>query len=133
MVISANVYANQGGLIVPSRSHRAAAALSVLSLLIFSCTAGAPQPTPTRVAASLPPTGQPPAATDAPTASPAAPPTVGPASPAITAGPGLSLEIPSDPALFGTGLVPDGWQIVEDATGACRIAAPPDWTTGIAP
>lgn len=41
--------------------------------------------------------------------------------------------IPTDPALLGTGLVPEGWQIVEDATSTCRIAVPSDWTTGVAP
>jgi len=34
--------------------------------------------------------------------------------------------IPTDPAVLGTGLVPDGWQIVEDATTTCRIAVPGD-------
>lgn len=133
MVIAANVDAFKGGLIVPSRSHHALAALSVLSLLIFGCTSAAPQPTATRLAPSPSPAGQPQEATPTPTASPATAPTAGAASPAITAGPGLGFEIPSNPALFGTGLVPEGWQIVEDATGACRIAVPPDWTTDIAP
>lgn len=29
--------------------------------------------------------------------------------------------------------MPDGWQIVEDATTTCRIAVPGDWTTDIVP
>ncbi len=54
-----------------------------------------------------------------------------PAEPSDGGEPGAG--IPSDPALYGTGLVPDGWQVVEDATVACRIAVPPDWTTDVAP
>lgn len=46
-----------------------------------------------------------------------------------TAGAGL----PTDPALYGTGLVPDGWQVIEDVTQTCRIAVPSDWSTDIAP
>jgi hypothetical protein len=38
-----------------------------------------------------------------------------------------------DEALFGTGLVPPGWREIEDATGACRIAIPPEWTNEIIP
>lgn len=70
-----------------------------------------------------------PAAPGSPASSPG--PTGSPlpdASGAVT-GPGL----PTTPESFGTGLVPDGWQVVEDATGACRIAVPADWTTDIAP
>jgi hypothetical protein len=48
-------------------------------------------------------------------------------------GPGTGGLLPTDPALLGTGLVPEGWQVVEDATGMCRIAVPGDWTIGVAP
>ena len=29
--------------------------------------------------------------------------------------------------------MPPGWQVVEDATGGCRIAVPADWMTGVTP
>jgi hypothetical protein len=71
------------------------------------------------------------AATDAPDATDGPEATEG-ATPE-TSEPDAGAGIPTDPALLGAGLVPDGWQIVEDATNTCRIAVPPDWTTDVAP
>ncbi len=93
--------------------------------------------------AATSPVGTAPAVTDAPDASASVEPTDPPvptaapdesdgASPAET-GSDQGAGLPTDPALLGTGLVPDGWQIVEDATAACRIAVPPDWVTDVAP
>ena len=61
-----------------------------------------------------------------------APEPSGDATPGASGGdPGGGL--PTDPALYGTGLVPDGWQVIEDVTQTCRIAVPSDWSTDIAP
>jgi hypothetical protein len=54
-------------------------------------------------------------------------------APDPTGAPGSGAGIPTDPALLGTGLVPDGWTVIEDTTAACRIAIPPDWISDILP
>lgn len=117
-----------------SLTRRSSVAMAALALVITAC-GGSTAPTgpasvpPTSAAVSPGATAA--APTDAPGPTAVAGPTDGVTPAASGSGPGV--VIPSDPALLGTGLVPNGWQIVEDATATCRIAVPPDWTTGIAP
>ena len=123
--------ARTGGTIVHKLTRGAIAAISLVALLLIGCGTGAPP------ASTATPGGGSPTATAA-SPSPietAQPTTATSATPAVTPGSSAPAELtlPTDVALFGTGLVPEGWQLVEDATGACRIAVPPDWTTGIAP
>jgi hypothetical protein len=107
-------------------THRAGIAMSVLTVLIVGCGSAVPATTqPTASPAGVPtPTG--PVATPT-TTPPATQPTEAPASV-----PDLGGLIPTDPALL-TGVVPAGWQIIEDQTEACRMAAPPDWATDVLP
>src|SRR5688572_4611389 len=128
----------QGGT-MPTPSGRSIAALSVLTLLAAACAAGAPATrspsAPTSVAppvATATPVASVAVPTQTPTPSPVAVPTAG-SAPTGPPGPGTGGLLPTDPTLLGTGLVPEGWQVVEDATGMCRIAVPGDWTVGVAP
>lgn len=140
-----------------SRSIRSESrALAALALVVAAC-GGTAAPTGLVVDTSTSPAASvdaSPPASPAPDATDAAPPTdpgeptdgaasTGPTEPTDAAAPSDPAEpsdggepgagIPSDPALYGTGLVPDGWQVLEDATAACRIAVPPDWSTDVAP
>lgn len=113
-------------------------ALAVLTLAITACGGSSAPTSSTAVpsgTAADPSAGVQP--TDAPDPTDAAQPTDAPlpsgeATPAAT-GSDPDAGIPTDAALLGTGLVPEGWQIVEDVTQTCRIAVPGDWTTDIVP
>lgn len=131
-----------------STRHGLGATALTLSMLVIGACGGAAAPTrpaPSSTSAAPSPSGVSPATvgtqpipatgpTDAPEPSQEGAPTGAAthASPAATGG-GTVLLPPTDPALFGTGMVPDGWAIVDDTTGTCRIAIPPRWTTGVAP
>ena len=111
-------------------THRASIAMSVFTVLIVGCGSAAPATTrPTASPAGGVPTPAGPVATPT-TAPPVTQPTETPAPGASV--PDLSGLIPTDPALL-TGVVPPGWQIIEDETEACRMAVPPDWTTDVMP
>lgn len=105
-------------------------------LLVGACGGGAVPTRSTAPSSAAPSTIGPIAPT--PAGTPVVPPTDGgaptasPAPGATDSDPGGAI-LPTDAALFGTGLVPDGWQIVEDVTGACRIAVPAEWTTDVVP
>lgn len=110
-------------------THRSAVAISLLTVFILGCGTGVPATTrPTASPAILEPTPT--------TAPPVSQPTE-PGSPTGTPVPGASVLdlsglIPTDPALL-SGVVPDGWQIIEDETGTCQMAAPSDWATDVLP
>ena len=108
-------------------SHRAVFAMSVLTVLIAGCGAGAPATTrPTASPGGLVPT---------PTAAPPGTQPTDPGTPTQVPGaslPDLSGLIPTDAALL-TGVVPAGWQVIEDETGTCQMAAPSDWATDVLP
>ena len=110
-------------------SHRAVLAPSLLAVFIVGCGTGVPATTrPTASPASLVPT---------PTAAPPVTQPTDPGTSTQTPVPGASLPdlsglIPTDPALL-TGVVPAGWQVIEDETGTCQMAVPPDWATDVLP
>lgn len=109
-------------------------AIASLLLVITACGGSAAPTGP----ASVPPTSaavSPGTTAAVPTAAPDPTGVAGPtdgATPA-TSGSDPGVVIPSDPALLGTGLVPDGWQVIEDETGTCRMAVPSDWATDVLP
>jgi hypothetical protein len=106
-------------------TRRAIAAITLLIVLTIGCgsaPATTTRPTATAGGAAQSPSGAPPTQTVAPLVTPTTAASL----------PDLSSLIPTDPALL-TGVVPAGWQVIEDETGKCQMAAPPEWNPDILP
>ncbi len=113
-----------------SPTYRATTALTLLALLSIGCGGAAPPPRTTASPAGGAPTPTRPASSPAITATPVAAASATPVP--TTSIPDLSALIPTDPALL-TGVVPAGWQVIEDETEACQMAVPSEWATDVLP